>query len=31
MGDDPFGPTFFEKWEAWKQRGLPFNGMEPLR
>lgn len=31
MGDDPFGPTFFEKWEEWKARGLPFNGLDPMK
>jgi len=30
LGDDPFGPTFFEKWDAWKARGLPYNGLGPI-
>jgi hypothetical protein len=31
MGDDPFGQTFFAKWEAWKAEGAYFNGLPPLR
>ena len=31
MGDDPFGQTFFDKWETWKAEGAYFNGLPPLR
>jgi hypothetical protein len=31
MGDDPFGQTFFDKWEDWKAQGARYNGLPPLR
>jgi hypothetical protein len=31
MGDDPFGQTFFDKWETWLADGAHFNGLPPLR
>jgi peroxiredoxin len=30
IGEDPFGEGFFAKFEAWKERGSPFNGLKPL-
>jgi hypothetical protein len=29
MGEDPFGADFFTKWQAWLDRGAPFNGISP--
>ena len=29
-GEDPFGEAFFTEFEAWKQRGAPFNGLDPV-
>ncbi|MFN8026578.1 MAG: thioredoxin family protein [Acidimicrobiia bacterium] len=30
MGDDPFGEPFFAKFQAWQERGSPFNGLAAL-
>ena len=30
LGEDPFGETFFAKFEAWTERGAPFNGLPPV-
>ncbi|MEM9204304.1 MAG: tetratricopeptide repeat protein, partial [Actinomycetota bacterium] len=26
-GGDPFGPEFFELYEAWKEQGMPYHGV----
>jgi peroxiredoxin len=30
LGGDPFGDEFFARFEAWKERGAPFNGLPPV-
>jgi peroxiredoxin len=30
LGDDPFGDTFFAKFQEWTDRGAPFNGLPPV-
>jgi peroxiredoxin len=27
LGDDPFGPTFFDFWEQWQEAGSPYHGL----
>jgi peroxiredoxin len=29
-GEDPFGDAFFAQFEAWTERGAPFNGLPPV-
>jgi len=30
LGEDPFGEGFFERFQAWTERGSPFNGLPPV-
>ncbi len=30
VGEDPFGDEFFERYEAWKGRGSPYHGLDPV-
>lgn len=30
LGEDPFGERFFAEFEAWKDRGAPYNGLPSL-
>jgi peroxiredoxin len=30
VGEDPFGDTFLAKYDEWKQRGMPYNGLPPV-
>jgi hypothetical protein len=29
VGDDPFGQTFFDLYEAWQRDGMPYHGLGP--
>jgi len=29
VGDDPFGPAFFDLYEAWQRDGSPYHGLGP--
>ncbi|MBV8951978.1 MAG: redoxin domain-containing protein [Actinobacteria bacterium] len=29
LGDDPFGPAFFEFYEEWQRNGRPYHGLGP--
>jgi peroxiredoxin len=31
VGEDPFGAAFFEKYNEWKARGMPYHGLEAVR
>lgn len=30
LGEDPFGEPFFAKFQAWQERGSPFNGLAAM-
>jgi peroxiredoxin len=30
LGEDPFGEAFFAEFEAWKERGAPYNGLASM-
>jgi peroxiredoxin len=30
VGEDPFGDTFFTRYEEWKQKGMPYHGLPPV-
>jgi peroxiredoxin len=30
IGEDPFGDDFLARYEEWKQRGMPYHGLQPV-
>lgn len=30
VGEDPFGDTFLAKYDEWKRKGMPYNGLPPV-
>ena len=30
VGEDPFGAVFLAKYDAWKERGMPYHGLPPV-
>jgi len=30
VGEDPFGDTFFARYDEWKQKGMPYHGLPPV-
>jgi peroxiredoxin len=31
IDEDPFGDAFLARYEEWKQRGMPYHGLDPVR
>ncbi len=30
VGEDPFGDAFLERYDEWKQKGMPYHGLQPV-